>query len=141
MKKRVLTTILAAVIAQPVMANNTIFSCLTKNNKEILVKKIGQNYEYSFGKKSQKEIAVTNSIEQVLAQDYSRNSSDTGGFQTSLAIQNNNYLYVVYERTDKSTGKVNGGVEVYKGDTEIANVKCSPKSKIISNFDYDRLHK
>lgn len=132
--------ILVSCLAIPSMANaaDTIFSCVTKNNKMVSVLKSGNNYIYSFGKvgSNDKELTFKNPISQVVGRQGSSHIVGTQYINTSLEMRNGKYSYIIYRdspfREEPSVEE--GGVLVLKNGKQLADVKCDKKS-VYSNFD------
>ncbi|OOS00309.1 hypothetical protein B0187_02135 [Haemophilus paracuniculus] len=92
--------ILASFLVMPSIASaaDTVFSCITKNNKMISVLKSGNDYIYSFGKvgSNTKELTFKNPISQIIGREQSQHSIGTGYTNTSLEMVNGKYSYVIY---------------------------------------------
>lgn len=121
MKKRILTTILAAVIAQPVMANNTIFSCFMNNGKHLSVEKVGGNYRYSYGKPGKPEMVFTNRASDV------EDTRSSGTQAINITMVNKGVEYFIWSNF---RGEVGAGVEVSKNGKTLANTHCNPNREI-----------
>lgn len=135
--------ILASCLAIPSMANaaDTIFSCVTKNNKMVSVLKSGNDYIYSFGKvgSNDKELTFKNPISQVVGRENSYHGIGTGYTNTSLEMVNGKYSYIIYTssaiRAEPSGEE--SGVRVLKNGKQLADVKCNNKKDVYRNFNYD----
>lgn len=136
MKKLLLLTVVSTlsfgVWAECQKPSQTIFQCITTNNKVIQVCDVGRNITYSFGKKDQTpELAIAINKDKVTTYQW----EGIGRYENySVNIPNGSNLYRVFHSIDKISQSSSAGVEVSNKDNLLATVNCSPSRKIINNL-------
>ncbi|TQR65934.1 hypothetical protein [Acinetobacter sp. RF14B] len=110
----------------------TIFQCITTNNKTIQVCDAGKNIKYSFGKINQApELAVAVLRNKVTTYQW----EGIGRYENySVNIPNGNHLYRVFSSIDKINQSHSAGVEISRSGDLITTVDCAPSKKIINNL-------
>jgi len=125
------------VIAVPVAqadcgtTDKTLFSCITKNGKQIEVCNFGKTIRYSFGKPKEKaEITVSVSRDTVAGEE----GFGSGRYIThTVDIRNENAIYSVGWGSDRLTDSEDGWVEVVINDTSKV-ISCASEP-FIGNFE------
>lgn len=114
------------------VCSKTVFSCYTKNGKQIEVCDTGNSFEYSFGRAAN----IEKNIKQPKSGSYLDISATAGYGCSSIEFPSGNTLYTVSSCPDKF-GNQAGGVEVKSNGKRVAEILCDDKKGIISNLsDY-----
>jgi hypothetical protein len=129
----ILTTCLFAPIANAKCDANskTIFSCETKQNKQIELCDLGKTIQYSFGKVNQKS-DITLSIPKSKASGFS--TGEGGGMSSEINIPNGKVVYTIFHFIDDEDKFAGAGVRVDKSGKQIAEIQCV-NSNIVNNLE------
>lgn len=127
------TMFVSNVHAQCVPGSETVFSCVTKNGKQIQVCDAGQTIVYSFGKPRNPEIVLEVPRNQASTSQW----SGVGHYLSySVDIPNGNTTYSVVWNADKLTEEhaITGGVNVIIDGETKATVECYGED-IVQNIE------
>ncbi|AOA58330.1 hypothetical protein [Acinetobacter larvae] len=106
-------------------ASNVVFLCDVKGGKQVKITKIGDYYQYSFGKPNNPELVFRNSKAQVIKQS-PRWDGMGSHMWAGMLFKNGAYEYHVTDSIDRMNEEhaVHSGVTVSKGDTYLTYVQC-----------------
>lgn len=117
--KKILFSVFAVMFAQQAFANQTVFSCFMKNGKHLSVTKIGNSFQYNYGKPGKPEMTFTNRIANI------EKSCGTAACQMTMVNKGVEYdVYGSYRMED------DGGVIVSKKGKTLAHTKCDARREI-----------
>lgn len=119
--KKVLFSILAIILSQQALADQTVFSCFMKNGKHLSVTQVGNSYQYNYGKPGKPEMTFTNRIANI--------QTGCAGSVCSMIMVNKGVEYYVY---NTYRGPDEGGVIVSKKGKTLADTKCDARREIYS---------
>lgn len=110
----------------------TVFQCANKNQKQVNISLVNEQYIYQFGKLNQKpDIVITRKPEQLEGR-YLNPKGDTGTAQIyEMDFRNGNYTYTISSSYFDS--KHEAQVDVYQNDKLLTSVNCLP-STIVDNL-------
>jgi hypothetical protein len=131
----------------------TVFNCITGTHVasicvSITPNKDGDFMQYRFGTKASVEFQFPNSKANYENPFLLSSTSFGGGGESHLRFTNDNYEYIVYERTTKGKSDMNGirpsifgsGIFVKKDGKRLKEYKCADaENSGISSFVYDSL--
>lgn len=117
--KKVLFSILAVILSQQALANQTVFSCFMKNGKHLSITQIGNSYQYNYGKPGKPEMTFTNRIASI--------SRWCGTGACVISMENKGVEYNVYEYYRGDDG---AGVTVFKKGKTLADTRCDARREI-----------
>ncbi|OOF79679.1 hypothetical protein BKG93_05935 [Rodentibacter ratti] len=129
MKKLLAITALSLCTLPAFATNNTIFSCNTQNGTPVKIIKVGDDYEFTYGKTTFK-----NPAKQVLSSENSYIATGSSFITSSLELKNNGMRYVVefvQPRGSKSVEEPT--LYVFKGD-KMDTVSCKTNG-LVHNFE------
>ncbi|MFV9473431.1 hypothetical protein ACM5Q9_03275 [Advenella sp. RU8] len=117
---------------------NIVFSCFTKNKKEIKIVQKGNKFTYSFGKINLKpDISLTRHESQLMTYAWTGVGKD---MPYGVTFQNGEYSYTVYETIardyaeDEVQVELLRGVYVEKNGKKIADIPCLHGDAIYSDL-------
>lgn len=114
MKKPALI-LLAILTSQVALADQTIFSCSTKNGKQLSITEARNNFQYSFGYPNKPELTFKNK-----SSDFEEYS---GMWYSVYTMKNGKWKYAVTDSGDEDT--MSSKVEVYNPQNKlVATVPC-----------------
>lgn len=110
----------------------TVFQCVNKNQKQVNVSLVNEQYIYRFGKLNQEaDILITRKPEQLEGR-YFNPKGDTGVAQIyEMDFRNGNYTYTISSSYFDS--KHEAQVDVYQKDKLLTTVNCLPNT-IVDNL-------
>lgn len=121
--------------------DNIVFQCQTAKGKTIKVSRVKNGYQYSFGTNNKPELVFSNTTQEVINQS-PRWSGSGRSIISSMTLKNGPFNYTVSSSTDRLTDEHEQtfGLTIEKDTSNeepeyVSNLPCSPKSKIIFNFD------
>lgn len=123
--KKILFSILAVMLSQQALANQTVFSCFMKNGKHLSVTKIGHSFQYNYGRPGKPEMTFTNKIASV--------ETYCGTGACSMTLVNKGVEYEVYGNYRGADG---GGVMVSKNGKTLAHTQCDVRREIYIDGNY-----
>ncbi|MCX2960997.1 hypothetical protein [Rodentibacter caecimuris] len=129
MKKLLAITALSVCTLPAFAADNTIFSCNTQNGTPVKIIKVGNDYEFTYGK-----MTFKNPAKQVLSNENSYIATGSSFITSSLELKNNGMRYVVefvQPRGSKSVEEPT--LYVFKGD-KMDTVSCKTNG-LVHNFE------
>lgn len=118
-------------------SKDTVFSCTATDGKTVIVKKVGNDYEYSHGK-----FTFRNPISNVLASSNTEISVGSGFITNTIELNHQGKSYrvgFIQARGNKAIEEP--GVSIYKGDSYEGSVGCSLTKPIIQNFDSTKIRR
>ncbi|MDY4593671.1 MAG: hypothetical protein SO424_01180 [[Pasteurella] aerogenes] len=132
-KSLFLSIILTALFSTSALAannSNIIFSCTATDGKPIMVKKVGSDYEYTYG-----QFSFKNPIKQVIANENSEISVGSGFITNVMELKNNGISYRVGFLQGRGTNTIdNPSVDIYKNGQYDDAIECNVKKAIKQNF-------
>lgn len=110
----------------------TVFQCVNKNQKQVNISLVNEQYIYQFGKLNQKpDIVITRKPEQLEGR-YLNPKGDTGTAQIyEMDFRNGNYTYTISSSYFDSRHEAQ--VDVYQNDKLLTTVNCLPNT-IVDNL-------
>ncbi|MEX9948435.1 hypothetical protein AB7X11_07950 [Providencia alcalifaciens] len=134
--RNALLSFFAVGLLSPIaMANThtvTVFQCVNKNQKQVNISLVNEQYIYQFGKLNQRpDIVITRKSEQLEGR-YLNPKGDTGAAQIyEMDFRNGNYTYTISSSYFDS--KHEAQVDVYQNDKLLTTVNCLPNT-IVDNL-------
>lgn len=110
----------------------TVFQCVNKNQKQVNISLVNEQYIYQFGKLNQEpDIVITRKPEQLEGR-YLNPKGDTGTAQIyEMDFRNGNYTYTISSSYFDSRHETQ--VDVYQNDKLLTTVNCLPNT-IVDNL-------
>ncbi|PJG82788.1 hypothetical protein [Caviibacterium pharyngocola] len=124
---------LTALCVTPVLAasNDVIFSCTAINGSPIEVKKVGNDYQFKYGK-----TVFKNAIKDVLQNPNSYIATGSGFITSSLALRNKGYSYIIQFIQPRNAPINIDDPNLYiEKDDNMQTVKCDTSKSIFQKFD------
>ncbi|VTU09362.1 Uncharacterised protein [Actinobacillus porcinus] len=119
MRKLMTALVLAAMSVSASAANSTIFSCKTENGSSVLVKKVGNNYEFTYGSTTFK-----NAIKDVMAREETAVAVGSGFSTSTLELVDKGTSYQIEVVIPRGSDEVDtAALSISKGDRS-ENVNC-----------------
>lgn len=126
----IILTALFSTSALAASNSNIIFSCTATDGKPIMVKKVGSDYEYTYG-----QFSFKNPIKQVIANENSEISVGSGFITNVMELKNNGISYRVGFLQGRGTNTIdNPSVDIYKNGQYDDSIECNVKKAIKQNF-------
>ncbi|TYG35286.1 hypothetical protein FW755_09370 [Lonepinella koalarum] len=111
--------------------NNTIFACTADNGTPIEVQKIGNDYQFKYGK-----TVFKNAIKEVIRHPNSYIATGSGFITHSLELKNKGYSYTIQFVQPRNAPSMIDDPNLYieKGDNT-QEIKCDTHKSVSQNFD------
>lgn len=116
-----LAAILSAISTSALAANNTIFSCKAEDGNTVLVKKVGSDYEFSYG-----SVKFKNPIKKVINNDDSYVATGSGFITSSLGLKNGGTSYTIeFVQPRNNPKEVNDPTLYVSKGNNTQSIQCS----------------
>ncbi|MGX2956060.1 hypothetical protein ACWIYZ_03085 [Ursidibacter arcticus] len=123
-------------VALPALADNSIiFSCTASDGNQIHIQKVGNDYQFSYGK-----ISFKNPAKQVLKNEGSYVATGSGFTTSALEMKSKNLSYTIEFVQPKGSNTIDSPIlYIAKGDNT-TEIQCDTSKKIEAHFEYKNMN-